>query len=98
MSWMAPVQARDQSIIPAGMDVRVSDPEMPQMRQGRWPSLMVHRGWEDVPDLGIVPAPESTAGDLEHLAEMARVWAERLEDAARVRRDQEDSQAYQDAG
>lgn len=96
--WMAPLKARWESIIRPGTEVRVSDPDMPQMRSGQWPSLTVHRVSQDVPDIGVVPDPGSSADDLEHLAEMARLWAERLEEAARVRRDQEDSEPYQDAG
>lgn len=100
MSWrMAPLQARSTTTIRPGMDVRVSDPQMRQMRTGQFPSLMVHPNQDqDVPEFGIVPDPLSSSEDLKHLAEAARTWASRLDEAAWVRETQEDSEPYEDAG
>ena len=99
MSWrMAPMRARMTTTIQPGVEVRVSDPEMPRQRAGEFPQMFVHQVGQEVPEIGIVPAQNSSSADLEHLAEMARTWAERLEEAARWRRDQEDSVPYRDAG
>lgn len=99
MSWrMAALQAGSTTTIRPGMDVQVSDPQMPQMRAGEFPTLFAHPMGQDVPEIGIVPHPQSTSKDLEHLAEAARTWAKKLDEAAWIRRAQEDSEPYEDAG
>lgn len=99
MSWrMAPLRALSTTTIPSGAEVRVSDPELPSVYTGEFPSLFVHRTGQDVPDVAVVPDSASSSEDLEYLAEQAQEWVEKLKAAARARRDQEDSEPYQDAG
>lgn len=101
MSWrMAPLKALSTTTIPSGAEVRVSDPGIRELASGGWPALFVHRAGQEIPDVGVVAATASTSEDLEYLAEKAREWAERLDEAARARRAQEDSdvESFRDAG
>lgn len=97
MSWWTTV-AYTQFTIPPGMEMEITDPRMVRIRTGDFPSLMVHQEGRAEPEIGIVPDPRSTSQDLEHLAQMAREWARHLDEAARVRSAQEDSDPYRDAG
>lgn len=86
MSWhdLVDVVAREQLVVPPGVQARTSGASPRQIAMGRYPQLRLYRLGQDVPEASVGVASGMSSAELEELAGQVEQWAAELRLAARL--------------